>query len=144
MTNRENKKADMFWFTVGASLAALAVILGAFGAHGLESRLRGHSEDRLGQWETASRYQMYHSIGIILISFCFALFGKRFEFTFAAFAFLIGIILFSGVLYALVLTDLSVLGAIVPLGGLAMISGWASLAIAAIRMSSQDGKDIEK
>lgn len=132
-------RAGLFWFAIGSILAALSVVMGAFGAHGLESTIHEVSDDpakSIGQWETASRYQMYHSIGIILVGICFATFGKRTEFTVAGVAFLFGILVFSGLLYILVLTQVKILGAIVPLGGLAMIFGWTALAVAAIRIQS--------
>lgn len=143
MVIMNTNRTGFFWVAIGAIFAGLSVALGAFGAHGLESSLQEFSEDpekSLQQWETASRYQMYHSIGIILIGVCFAIFGKRFGFQFAGIAFVVGIILFSGSLYGLVLSQVKILGAIVPLGGLAMILGWSAFAMAAIRIPMSEEK----
>ncbi len=129
------------WIAAGASLAAVTVLLGAFGAHALPQFIQGSVEDpqkSLQNWETASRYQMYHSIGIAIVGFCFAVYGKRFEFQFAGICFLVGITVFSGMLYTLAVTDIKILGAMVPLGGVAMILGWVALAVGAWRTSNQN------
>ena len=134
-----SNRNGIFWLSLGALLAALTVGLGAFGAHGLESAIEGNVEDpakRLENWETAARYQMYHCIGIILAGFGIALFGKKFSFSFAATCFLLGIILFSGALYVLAGTNFKIHWAVVPLGGLAMIIGWISLAIGFLKSTN--------
>lgn len=107
---------------VGAINGGIAVAAGAFAAHGLKDRL---SEYSLGVFETAARYQMYHALAIVLC----ALIGART----AGWAFTGGIVVFSGSLYALALTDVKVLGAITPIGGLGFLVGWALLAWKGIR-----------
>lgn len=138
MNETKDKNQIRYWFLVGTLLAAISVILGAFGAHGLENALQDAVEDpqkSVANWTTATRYQMYHSIGIILVAISIATFGKKTEFTVAAICFSVGILLFSGLLYALSLTDIKILGAIVPLGGLSLIIGWVSFAVGAWRIS---------
>jgi uncharacterized membrane protein YgdD (TMEM256/DUF423 family) len=108
----------------GAINAAIAVAAGAFAAHGLRSRLDARA---LEVFETGARYQMYHALAMVL---CGVLAMTRPGWTFQA-----GIVLFSGSLYALALTDVKVLGAITPLGGLAFLAGWIWLAVSALRAS---------
>lgn len=112
-------------------LAALTVALGAFGAHGLESIL---TEKQLKTYETAARYQMYHSIALALTGLLL-LYKPNNNFIWAGRLFITGIILFSGSLYLLVfmqakaLTQFNFFGAIAPLGGLSFIAGWLMLAL---------------
>lgn len=103
------------WFAVGAALAAGAVALGAFGAHGLEPTL---TPGRMATFETAVRYHMWHALGLMLLSF-----SSRTPRT-ASVLMLIGTLLFSGSLYALVFTGVGVWGAVAPLGGVTLIAGW--------------------
>lgn len=129
---------------LGCLLAGLAVGLGAYGAHGLENRLIAiHGEhpalpalvsQRIDNWKTASAYQMHHSIAIILVGIITLLYPSRLV-SLAGYLFLTGILLFSGLLYALVLLEKPFLGAIVPLGGLSFIGGWVSLAISTCCLS---------
>ncbi len=109
----------------GAINALLAVAAGAFAAHGLRDRLEPRA---LEVFETAARYQMYHALAMILAG----LIARRGATT-AGWIFQAGIVVFSGSLYALALTDMKVLGAVTPLGGLAFLVGWAWLAWAAWR-----------
>lgn len=108
---------------VGAIAAGIAVMAGAFGAHGLESRV---SPDRLQTFETGVRYQMYHALALLLVGWM-GLQQAAPLLTGAGIAFLIGILIFSGSLYVLVLTDTAWLGAITPIGGVAFIAGWGLL-----------------
>lgn len=121
-----------FFIIVGAVNAALAVALGAFGAHALKERL---SERYLAIWETAVQYQMFHAVGLLVIGILMSssLFGPSTSLTWAGYLILAGIIIFSGSLYALSLSGVSVLGAITPIGGVAFIIGWIMLIIAAIK-----------
>ena len=112
-------------FAVGAVLAGIGVTLGAFGAHALEARL---TAERLATFETAVRYQMLHALAILAAAL---LGGERA--VLAGLLFLVGIALFSGSLYLLVLTGVRWLGAITPLGGVAFIAGWGILALAGLR-----------
>lgn len=126
---------NQHWIFLGAVFAALAVGLGAFGAHGLDGVLsERHSGDadllakRLDNWKTAALYQMHHSIGLILVGLVsWARPGKCLKI--AGWCFIVGIVLFSGLLFVLVLTEIRVLGAIVPIGGVAYIVGWIALAM---------------
>jgi uncharacterized membrane protein YgdD (TMEM256/DUF423 family) len=117
---------------MGAGMGALGVALGAFGAHALESYLQAQSPDvaetaRLLQtWEVAVRYQMYHALALLFAGLWAASHPSR-ALTMAGWAFLVGVAIFSGCLYALVLTGVKILGAIVPIGGVLLILGWLAL-----------------
>lgn len=113
---------------IGALAGVVGVALGAFGAHGLRNRL---SADMLAVFETGVRYQMYHALALLALGALAPTFGGRLT-TVAGWAFTAGIVIFSGSLYLLALTDIRTLGAITPLGGVAFLVGWACLAIAAI------------
>ena len=111
-------------------MAALGVGLGAFGAHALKARL---VPEALAVFEVGVKYHMYHALGLIGIG----LVATRIEATgikVAGSAFLIGILLFSGSLYALALTGQRSLGMITPLGGVAFITGWLALAWTLVRL----------
>ena len=107
---------------LGAINAAAAVAAGAFAAHGLRGRLEARA---LEVFETGARYHMYHALAMIAAGLLAA---KA-----PGWIFLAGIVLFSGSLYALALTDVKVLGAITPLGGLAFLVGWVWLAVRVLR-----------
>ncbi len=116
------------WIGWGATMAFIGVALGAFGAHGLRENL----EPRMMEiFETAVRYQMYHALALILFGLSFRSIvlavGERAA-QFPGFAFLFGILFFSGSLYALALTGVRVLGAITPIGGVFFLVAWASWA----------------
>ena len=110
---------------VGAINGGIAVAAGAFGAHGLRERISQHS---LEIYETAVRYQMFHALAMILCA-VIATAGART----AGWLFQGGIVLFSGSLYLLALTETKWLGAITPIGGLSFLAGWAALAWSALR-----------
>ena len=110
---------------LGALNGAIAVAAGAFGAHGLRARLEPRA---LEIFETAARYQMFHALAMVLCG-VIATRGA----TTSGWLFQAGILVFSGSLYALALTDVKLLGAITPLGGLAFLAGWAWLAWTAWR-----------
>lgn len=109
-----------FFLLIGATAAGVAVIAGAFGAHLLADHV---SPARLDTFETAVRYQMYHALALLFVGWA-AVQWPVWQFGWAGYAFMAGIVLFSGSLYALVLTDTAWLGAITPLGGVAFIAGW--------------------
>lgn len=111
---------------IGAVAGFLGIAAGAFGAHGLRSRL---SPDMLQVFETAVRYQMYHVVALLLTATVIGRLGGARLLSLAGWSFVAGILLFSGSLYALALTGVSALGAITPLGGVAFLVGWACLAI---------------
>lgn len=112
---------------LGTLFGALGVTLGAFGAHGLKDVLpTWYPEDHarmMETWEIGVRYQMYHALALIGLGLF--TYKAKTSVILAAGAFTLGILIFSGLLYALVLTNIKVLGAIVPIGGVAMIAGWA-------------------
>jgi len=114
---------------IGALSGVVGVALGAFGAHGLRSRL---SPEMLAVFETGVRYHMYHALAIIGV----ASIAERWQASRLVLAsgwlFLAGIVLFSGSLYLLATTGVRTLGAITPLGGVAFLLGWGFLAWAAI------------
>jgi uncharacterized membrane protein YgdD (TMEM256/DUF423 family) len=112
---------DRFFFTAGAIAAFVAVALGAFGAHSLKSRL---PDDLLTVFEIGVRYQMYHALGLLAVAWATARWPEH-NLNGAGWAFIIGIIIFSGSLYLLTLTGLRWFGAITPVGGLAFLIGWA-------------------
>jgi len=116
-------------FALGSSFALLAVVAGAFGAHALKQRI---SAEMLTTFEIAVRYQMYHALGLIAVSWASSQWDSRLLLP-AGWLFVIGILIFSGSLYILSLTGMRWLGAITPIGGLALIAGWACLVWAAIR-----------
>ena len=118
----------------GAVAAGLAVAAGAFGAHALQERL---APERLAVFETAVRYQMYHALALLFVGWAArtldaggAVAGAVAG---AGWCFIAGILIFSGSLYLLVLTDTGWLGAVTPLGGAAFLAGWALLAWALLR-----------
>jgi uncharacterized membrane protein YgdD (TMEM256/DUF423 family) len=118
---------DPLFFLLGSLLGALSVALGAFGAHGLRSRL---PMERLDNFETAARYQMYHALALLAASFASGAAPASSLPVIAGWLFIAGILLFSGSLYLLVFTGRRAWGAVTPFGGLAFIAGWICLAIA--------------
>lgn len=121
-----------FFIVAGAVNAAIAVMLGAFGAHGLKDKL---SERYLAIWETAVQYQMFHALGLLAIGILASssIWGASPQLNWAGYLLLAGIIIFSGSLYALSLSGVGVLGAITPIGGVLFIAGWILLIIAAVK-----------
>ncbi|MFL0797779.1 MAG: DUF423 domain-containing protein [Cellvibrionaceae bacterium] len=112
-----------------AVLGFLGVALGAFGAHGLKSRL---GEDMLAVWQTAVQYQFWHVLALLVVAILLK-FGSSSLLNAAGWAFLAGILLFSGSLYLLAFTGVKILGAITPIGGLAFLVGWGCLVAFVIR-----------
>ena len=134
-----NNRIGSSWITIGASFGLLAVGFGAFGAHGLEEHFTKLAETdpalavkRMANWQTAAQYQMHHSIAIVLAGLFMQIRSSRMA-AFSALCFAIGIVIFSGCLYALVLSEVKVLGAVVPLGGVSFMVGWILLVMAAYR-----------
>jgi uncharacterized membrane protein YgdD (TMEM256/DUF423 family) len=116
------------FFGLGCIFGGLGVVLGAFAAHGLASSL---SAPDLATFETGVRYQMYHALALLAAAWAVDRWGGTFA-TAAGWAFVVGIVVFSGSLYILVLTGPRWLGAITPIGGVALIVGWALLAWTAL------------
>jgi len=121
----------MNWSGLGAILLGLAVVFGAFGAHGLRGRLDAYS---MGVYEKAVFYQIIHALGILIVP----LFTRASALTESAAAWvcgllLAGILIFSGSLYVLALTGIRWFGAITPVGGLSFIAAWCLLAFRLLR-----------
>ena len=114
---------DRLFFIVGAIMAFLAVALGAFGAHALKNRL---TPDMLDIFEVGVRYHMYHALGLLAVAWATSRWPES-NVTAAGWAFIVGIIIFSGSLYILSMTGMRWVGAVTPLGGLAFLIGWAIL-----------------
>lgn len=119
--------SGMVWLRIGAVLGFLAVAAGAFGAHGLEGRLEARALDR---YETAVKYQVYHALALLAVGLL-AMSRKTpgTAIQVSGWAFLLGIILFSGSLYAYALSGLRWLGMITPFGGIGFLVGWVALAL---------------
>src|SRR3954449_10174043 len=122
----------MNWTAIGSILMALAVAAGAFGAHGLRGRLDAYS---LSVYEKAVFYHFVHALGIL----CIAILARTNAITNSganrtAGLLLVGVLVFSGSLYALSVTGIRILGAITPIGGLSFIVGWLWLAYEASRV----------
>ena len=113
-----------FYILIGSLAASISVLAGAFGAHGLSEVLG----ERVDVYETAARYQMYHSLGIILVG----ILARRDEVRavkVAGWLFLAGIVFFSGSLYLLSITGVGMWGAVAPVGGLLFVAGWAAMGL---------------
>ncbi len=110
---------------IAAISGALAVMLGAFGAHGLKKII---SQDMLTIYQTGVQYQFYHTFALLIVSILMQ-FGKSKALKWSAYLFMAGIVLFSGSLYTLSITGIKTLGAITPIGGVAFIAGWIALAL---------------
>jgi len=108
-------------FVAAALVGAIGVLLGAFAAHGLKGRL---SPEDLQVFETGVRYQMYHAPALLL---CGLLARSGRPARASAWCFLLGVAVFSGSLYLLATTGVRWLGAITPIGGLALVLGWIAL-----------------
>lgn len=114
---------------VAALLGALGVGLGAFGAHGLKARLG----DSLGTWETGVSYHLLHALALFGVAVLLRVVGEATLLRSAGWLFAVGVLCFSGSLYALALGGPRWLGPVTPLGGLAFIVGWGCIAVWALR-----------
>jgi uncharacterized membrane protein YgdD (TMEM256/DUF423 family) len=123
----------MTWSAIGAAGLALAVMLGAFGAHALRTRLDAYS---MSIWERAVFYHFVHMLGLLVVPL-FERAGTltRIARTWVCWLLLAGVILFCGSLYTLALTGVRELGAVTPFGGLSFIAAWLVLAVALLRGS---------
>ena len=121
---------NVFWLRFVALSGALSVLLGAFAAHGLEGQL---SDRYMDTFRTAVLYQLLHTLAVLAVISLPDQRAKASLCSWAAISFALGILLFSGSLYLLVLADIPAMGMITPVGGLAFIVGWALLFFAARR-----------
>ncbi len=117
------------WFGIGAISGAIGVLLGAFGAHGLKSRV---DADLLAVFETGVRYHIYHALALLAVGWAATRWPGAWV-SASGWLFLVGIVVFCGSLYVMTLTGARWLGAVTPLGGVAFISGWIALAVAALK-----------
>jgi uncharacterized membrane protein YgdD (TMEM256/DUF423 family) len=115
---------DRTFATLGALSAFIAVAAGAFGAHGLKAKL---SPDMLAVFETGARYQMFHALALLAVAWVQTRWPGGAA-SWSGWLFVAGTLLFSGSLYALGLSGARWLGAITPVGGLALLLGWLCLA----------------
>ena len=120
---------DRLFVALGALLAGIGVAAGAFGAHGLRDRL---SSEMLAIFETGVRYHLIHALALLITAWASTRWTSALI-TGAGWLFVVGIVVFSGSLYALSLTETRWLGAITPIGGVAFVIGWILLAWAALR-----------
>ena len=119
---------DRTFLLAGAVAGLVAVAFGAFGAHGLRGRL---TPEMLAVFETGVRYQMYHALALLLVA-ALAPHVPGKAIAAAGWLFVAGIVVFSGSLYLLAVTGVTILGAITPIGGVAFLAGWASLIVASL------------
>lgn len=120
-----------FFLQSGALFGALSVALGAFGAHAFKAALS--ASGRMDTYETAVKYQFYHALALVLLAVLIQRATPEAEkwLNWSGYAFIAGILIFSGSLYILCLTGITKLGAITPIGGLFLIGGWIFLLLAA-------------
>ncbi|MBV60139.1 MAG: hypothetical protein CMH65_02435 [Nevskiales bacterium] len=119
------------WLALAALFGFLGVAFGAFGAHALRARL---SSDMLRVWETAVNYQFWHALALLAVGIL-VLRGSSAWLTASGSLFALGVLLFSGSLYALALSGVRGLGAITPVGGVLLLGGWICLLVASTRLS---------
>jgi len=120
---------DRLFFVVGSLFGFLGVVLGAFGAHALKGNL---GVDQLMVFEVGVRYQMYHAFALLAAAWAYTKWPGK-SLIASGWLFIMGMVLFSGSLYALSLSGVRWLGAITPFGGLAFVAGWLCMAWSAWR-----------
>lgn len=120
---------ERLFFAAGSVAGLVGVALGAFGAHALKARL---APEALATFEIGVRYQMYHALALVAAAWACAKWPGAWA-SASGWLFIGGIVVFSGSLYVLVLTGTKWLGAVTPVGGLALMAGWVCLAVAALR-----------
>jgi len=121
-----------FWLSIGALSGFLAVAIGAFGAHGLGSRV---PPEQLATFEIGARYHMYHALALLAVAWLASREPTALVST-AGWAFIVGTILFSGSLYYLGATGSKALVLVTPMGGVAFMIGWICLLVAGLRLPS--------
>ena len=126
-----------YCLVAGSVLGGVAVAAGAFGAHGLAAMLAASGQ--AANWQTACTYCMYHALGLIAAGLVASRRRPPCRLaTAAGWCFFFGTLIFSGCLAALALSEIKILGAVVPIGGALMIAGWALLAAAAARLPAAE------
>lgn len=123
-----------YFLMIGSLCGMLAVLLGAFGAHGLEKVVE---VTMLQRFHTGVEYQFYHALALILINLIYIKINNKYV-SYAGYAFLLGIILFSGSLYVYVLTGIKVVVVLTPIGGLSFVLGWLLLFFATIKSAYRE------
>lgn len=121
-------------WTAACAFGFLAVLFGAFGAHALRNEV---TPERLAVFETGVRYQMFHAIVLLCVSFLPPSFQSRF-FKPSIVCFFTGTVIFSGSLYILVLSGVRAWGAVTPVGGLLLLAGWLGLACSLVSSNKAD------
>lgn len=119
------------WLSVAAFSGFLAVVFGAFGAHGLANRA---TPEELNAFEIGARYHMYHALALLAVAWL-ATQGESTLVTAAGWAFVAGIVLFSGSLYVLGITGSRALVLVTPMGGVAFMIGWLCLLVRALKIA---------
>lgn len=112
---------------IAGVFAALAVLLGAFGAHGLKAKI---TPEMLAVYQTAVQYHMWHALGLAVVALTLLRWPRLNLLRWSGWLMILGIVLFSGSLYALALSHIKMFGAVTPLGGLAFIAAWLVFAVA--------------
>lgn len=115
---------------LGAGNAALAVLLGAFGAHGLKGRL---SDELMSTFQTGVEYHFYHALGLLAVAFVSNLLPESGLIRWSGWAMVLGIVLFSGSLYVLSFTGLKGFGAVTPFGGMSFVAAWILMLVAVLK-----------
>ena len=128
--NLHNSWMDKSFVALGAFLGALGVALGAFGAHGLKTVL---SPDMLATFETGVRYHLIHALAILAVGVLIRIWPEARLLPAAGWLLAAGVLLFSGSLYLLAVSGVRWLGAVTPIGGVALIVGWVLIMLAALR-----------
>ena len=117
------------FLVAGFVFAMLGVVLGAFAAHGLKSRI---SADMVAVFQTGVQYQFYHGLGLILLALVSVHISSNLM-TYSGYLMIAGVVCFSGSLYALALTGIKFFGPITPLGGVFFILGWLLMLVAVVK-----------
>ena len=125
---------NKLFLKIGAFLAGLSIALGAFGAHAFKVALE--ASNRTETYETAAKYQMYGALALIFVGILTDKIPHKFL-TWAGYAFIVGTIIFSGSLYLICATGVTMWGAIAPIGGASLMVGWILLFMAVSQKSSQ-------
>ncbi len=127
------------WFVAGALLGGIGVAAGAFGAHGLKAHFEANGQ--AANWETAVRYCLFHALALLLVATVSGMpqaASCRDRLWASGACFLSGTVVFSGLLAVLAYTGIRILGAVVPIGGVLLIVGWALLAAAGTQLGSAE------